>query len=135
MAIKMPAVGEVAAIVGVRSHTVRFWTEKFGKYLSHSVSDNGRKYYDQKSINILKAVKYLMHTKGLKIQAILDQDILAKITIDNNDLNEEELNGILFSGKTSAQPPAKPCNIEPKLQLVYQEFKTFCLNIINNQNK
>ena len=84
-------IGEVAEILELKSknkgvfstHTIRFWETQF-KQIKPKFLNSNRRYYDKKSIDILKKIKFLLKDQGMTINGV-------KNILDNND-NEETLN-------------------------------------------
>ena len=70
-------IGEVAKILGLKSkkkgifstHTIRFWETQFNQIKPKFLNSN-RRYYDQKTINILKKIKFLLKDQGLTINGV-----------------------------------------------------------------
>ena len=88
-------IGEVAEILELKSknkgvfstHTIRFWETQF-KQVKPKLLNSNRRYYDQKTIDILKKIKFLLKDQGMTINGvrkILDNS-------NNNDtLNLDEI--------------------------------------------
>ncbi len=49
------------------THTLRFWEKKFNQIKPKILAGN-RRYYDNKSIEIIKKIKFLLKDKGMTIQ-------------------------------------------------------------------
>ena len=70
-------IGEVAKILNLKSnkkgvlstHTIRFWETQF-KQIKPKVMNANRRYYDEKNINILKKVKFLLKDQGMTINGV-----------------------------------------------------------------
>ena len=70
-------IGEVAKILDLKSnkkgvlptHTIRFWETKF-KQIKPKILNSNRRYYDEKSINLLKKVKFLLKEQGMTINGV-----------------------------------------------------------------
>jgi DNA-binding transcriptional MerR regulator len=70
-------IGEVAKILNLinkktgnlNTHTIRFWEKEF-KQIKPKILTGKRRYYDQKSINILLRVKYLLKDQGMTINGV-----------------------------------------------------------------
>ena len=87
-------IGEVAKILDLKSkkngifstHTIRFWETQF-KQVKPKLLNSNRRYYDQKTINILKKIKFLLKDQGMTINGV-------KKILDNpknkNTLNLDE---------------------------------------------
>ena len=84
-------IGEVTKILKLKSkkkgslptHTIRFWEKQF-KQVKPKTFNTNRRYYDQKTVNILKKIKFLLKDQGMTINGV-------KNILDNNE-NEETLN-------------------------------------------
>ncbi|MDC3068445.1 MerR family transcriptional regulator [Candidatus Pelagibacter sp.] len=84
-------IGEVAKILNLKSkkegifstHTIRFWETQFKQIKPKQLNSN-RRYYDQKTIDILKKIKFLLKDQGMTINGV--KKIL------NNQGNNETLN-------------------------------------------
>ena len=70
-------IGEVAEILGLKSkkngvfstHTIRFWETQF-KQVKPKLLNSNRRYYDQKTIDILKKIKFLLKDQGMTINGV-----------------------------------------------------------------
>ena len=78
-------IGEVAKILNLKSnkkgdlptHIIRFWETQF-KQIKPKILNSNRRYYDEKTINLLKKVKYLLKDQGMTING-------AKKILNNED--------------------------------------------------
>jgi len=62
-------IGEVAEILSVPSHVIRFWE---GKFLHlKPVKYNGRRYYSPENISFLKQIKELLYNQEYSIKAAI----------------------------------------------------------------
>ena len=69
------SIGEVAKILNLvnkkngslNTHTIRFWEKKF-KNINPIILSGRRRYYNEKSIEILKKIKFLLKNQGLTIK-------------------------------------------------------------------
>ena len=50
----------------LNTHTIRFWEKEF-KQIKPKIFSGKRRYYDQKNIETLKKIKFLLKEKGLTI--------------------------------------------------------------------
>lgn len=64
----MVKIGKLAKLIGVETHTVRFWEKQFPHITPHLV--NGIRYYDDKSVEEFAKIKEMMYDKGMKIAGI-----------------------------------------------------------------
>ena len=70
-------IGEVAKILNFKSnkkgdlptHIIRFWETQF-KQIKPKILNSNRRYYDEKSINLLKKVKFLLKEQGMTINGV-----------------------------------------------------------------
>ena len=70
-------IGEVAKILNLKTnkkgdlptHIIRFWETKF-KQIKPKILNSNRRYYDEKSINLLKKVKFLLKEQGMTINGV-----------------------------------------------------------------
>ena len=74
---KYKSIGEVAQILNLidkkkgtlATHTIRFWEKQFKQVKPVKFLGN-RRYYDEKTINILKNIKYLLKVKGMTLNGV-----------------------------------------------------------------
>ena len=70
-------IGEVARILNLKSndkgvlptHVIRFWETQF-KQIRPKILNSNRRYYDDKTINLLKKVKFLLKDQGMTIKGV-----------------------------------------------------------------
>ena len=70
-------IGEVAKILNLKSnnkgvlatHVIRFWETQF-KQIKPKILSGNRRYYDQKNINLLKKIKFLLKDQGMTINGV-----------------------------------------------------------------
>ena len=70
-------IGEVAKILNLESnekgdlptHVIRFWESQF-KQIKPKIFNSNRRYYDEKTINLLKKVKFLLKDQGMTIKGV-----------------------------------------------------------------
>ncbi len=78
-------IGEVAKILNLvankkgslPTHVIRFWETQF-KQIKPKILNSNRRYYDEKTINLLKKVKFLLKDQGMTINGV-------KKILDNQD--------------------------------------------------
>ena len=91
-------IGEVAELLGLinekngklTTHTIRFWEKEF-KQIKPKIFSGRRRYYDIKSIEILKRIKFLLKDKGMTIKGVkklLNSDL---DEIDNKFINTKNI--------------------------------------------
>ncbi len=103
-------IGEVTKILNLKSkknsslptHTIRFWEKQF-KQVKPKIFNSNRRYYDEKTINVLKKIKFLLKDQGMTINGvknILDnsrnKELLNLDEISNNSIKAENLKNKLI---------------------------------------
>ena len=68
----------------VNTHTLRFWEKQF-RQIKPIILSGKRRYYDSKSIELLKKIKYLLKEKGMTINGV------KKILINKNSFTIDEI--------------------------------------------
>ena len=71
------SIGEVARILNLKSndkgvlptHVIRFWETQF-KQIKPKILNSNRRYYDEKTIILLKKVKFLLKDQGMTINGV-----------------------------------------------------------------
>ena len=98
------SIGEVAKILNLvnkkngslSTHTIRFWEKEF-KIIRPKIFAGKRRYYDVKSIEVLKKIKFLLKNQGLTIKGAkraledttsfnLDDSLNKSINVGNKSL-------------------------------------------------
>ena len=90
-------IGEVVKIIGLKSkrgqslptHTIRYWEKEF-KQIKPKILNGNRRYYDQKNIDLIKKVHFLLKDQGMTINGV-------KKILNNKDslkLDESQNNSI-----------------------------------------
>tara|TARA_B100001057_G_scaffold301237_1_gene301469 strand:- start:393 stop:773 length:381 start_codon:yes stop_codon:yes gene_type:complete len=109
-------IGEVAEILELEStgskkntHTIRYWESEFKQV--KPVIINKRRHYDNKNINLLKKIKFLLKDKGMTISGVkkqlnedfFDVDANQNKTINALDLKKKlnKINKLIKDLKTS----------------------------------
>ena len=54
-------------MIGVESHTVRFWSNELQALFSPKIGAGNRRYYTKEDISRFKKVKELVHEKGYRL--------------------------------------------------------------------
>ena len=103
-------IGEVTKILNLKSkknsslptHTIRFWEKQF-KQVKPKIFNSNRRYYDEKAINVLKKIKFLLKDQGMTINGVkkildssnntdtLNLDEIANNSIRTNNLRNKVL--------------------------------------------
>ena len=82
-------ISEVVQLLGLKSkkgkslptHTIRYWEKEF-KQIKPKILNGNRRYYDQKNIELLKKVHFLLKEQGMTINGvkkILDNEKTLKL--------------------------------------------------------
>ena len=64
----------------LNTHTLRFWEKEF-KQIKPKILSGNRRYYDQKNIDLLKKIKFLLKDQGMTISGV-------KKLLNSNQSNE-----------------------------------------------
>ena len=67
----------------LNTHTIRFWEKEF-KQIKPKIFAGKRRYYDKKSIEILKKIRFLLKEKGFTINGV------KKFLINESSFNLDE---------------------------------------------
>jgi len=70
-------ISEVAKILGLKSkkgqsiptHTIRYWEKEF-KQIKPKILTGNRRYYDEKNIELLKKIQFLLKEQGMTINGV-----------------------------------------------------------------
>ena len=100
-------IGEVAKILNLKTnkkgilptHVIRFWETQF-KQIKPKILNSNRRYYDEKTINLLKKVKFLLKDQGMTINGVKkilnNQDSLKLDEIADKYIRTENLRNKLL---------------------------------------
>ena len=111
-------IGEVTKILGLKSkknnkvlptHTIRFWEKEF-KQIKPKILSGNRRYYDQKNIEILKKVHFLLKEQGMTINGV------KKILNQNEPLKLDETLNHSIKAKSLKNKLIKISNIVKNLK-------------------
>ena len=94
-------IGEVVKILSsntkltkpINTHTIRFWEKEF-KQSKPKILNGKRRYYDNKNIELLKKVHFLLKEQGMTIKGakkILNNEPLKLDEISNQSIKAENL--------------------------------------------
>ncbi len=100
-------IGEVTKILRLKNkkgnknptHTIRYWEKEF-KQLNPKILSGNRRYYDQKNIDLLKKIKYLLKDQGMTINGVkkvlkykeaIKLDEIDKVSIKSENLKKKLL--------------------------------------------
>ena len=113
---KYKSIGEVAKILNLinkkngklSTHTIRFWEKEF-KQIKPFIFSGKRRYYDEKTILILKKIQFLLKNKGMTLKGV-------KIELQNNDSELDELDNKTINTKNIRIRLSKIANIIKSLK-------------------
>ena len=100
-------IGEVAKLLNLKpndkgilpTHIIRFWETQF-KQIKPKILNSKRRYYDEKTINLLKKVKFLLKDQGLTINGVKkilnNEDSLKLDEIADKSIRTENLRNKLL---------------------------------------
>ena len=107
MSIKLSSayktIGEVVEILNneeprqtkINAHTIRFWEKEF-KQVKPKIFAGKRRYYDKKSIDTLRKIKFLLKEKGFTINGVkkflLNERTFNLDETSNNSINTSKNN-------------------------------------------
>jgi len=95
-------ISEVVKILGLKSkndqsiptHTIRYWEKEF-KQIKPKILTGNRRYYDEKNIQILKKIHYLLKEQGMTINGVKkilnNKEPLKLDEMVNNSINANNL--------------------------------------------
>ena len=97
------SIGEVAKLLNLvnsktgklNTHTIRFWEKQFNQ-IKPKIFAGKRRYYDEKTVNILKKIKFLLKDKGFTINGVkkhlLTQNSFELDEIMNSSIKTKNIN-------------------------------------------
>ena len=96
------SIGEVAKLLNLVSqktgklntHTIRFWEKEF-RQIKPKIFSGKRRYYDNKTIEILKKIKFLLKEKGMTINGV------KKYLINKNSFDLDEFSNTSINSKNN----------------------------------
>ena len=103
------SIGEVAKDLNLvnpktgklNTHTIRFWEKEF-RQIKPKIFSGKRRYYDKKSIDTLKKIRFLLKEKGYTINGV------KKFLINERSFNlDESLNNSINTSKNNLKSKLK----------------------------
>ena len=96
------SIGEVTKLLNLVSqktgklntHTIRFWEKEF-RQIRPKIFSGKRRYYDNKTIEILKKIKFLLKEKGMTINGV------KKYLINENSFDLDEFSNTSINSKNN----------------------------------
>ena len=97
-------IGEVAEILNLvnkktgklSTHTIRFWEKEFSEIKPYIFAGN-RRYYDHKSIEVLKKIQFLLKNQGMTIKGVKKHLQLKHSNLD--EVHNQTINTITLKNK------------------------------------
>lgn len=74
-------IGDVSEFVGVPQSTLRYWEKEFGDFVKPVRNAGNTRFYRDEDIEMLNMIKYLLHDRGMKIDAVKSELRLNKKNI------------------------------------------------------
>ena len=110
------SIGEVAKLLNLinlktgkpNTHTIRFWEKEFSQ-IKPKIFAGRRRYYDEKSIDILKKIQFLLKDKGLTINGV------KKLLLKQNSFELDEF--------TNSSIKTKNINLKSKINKISKLIK------------
>ncbi|MFN3286830.1 MAG: MerR family transcriptional regulator [Sphingomonadaceae bacterium] len=62
-------IGQVAAELGVATHVLRFWQERFPE-VAPVTRAGGRRYYRDRDVSLLRALRHLLHEERMTLEGV-----------------------------------------------------------------
>ena len=96
------SIGEVTKLLNLVSqktgklntHTIRFWEKEF-RQIRPKIFSGKRRYYDNKTIEILKKIKFLLKERGMTINGV------KKYLINQNSFDLDEFSNTSINSKNN----------------------------------
>ena len=96
------SIGEVAKLLNLVSqktgklntHTIRFWEKEFNQ-IKPKIFSGKRRYYDNKTIEILKKIQFLLKEKGMTINGV------KKYLTNKNSFDLDEFSNTFINSKNN----------------------------------
>ena len=96
------SIGEVTKLLNLVSqktgklntHTIRFWEKEF-RQIKPKIFSGKRRYYDNKTIEILKKIKFLLKERGMTINGV------KKYLINKNSFDLDEFSNTSINSKNN----------------------------------
>ena len=103
------------------THTLRYWEKEF-KQIKPKILAGNRRYYDVKTIEIIKNIKFLLKDRGMTIEGVKKQ-------LDNDETDLDETVNISINTKNILKTKIN------KISKLIKEIKMNVLEEIQRQKK
>jgi DNA-binding transcriptional MerR regulator len=106
------SIGEVAEMLGENISLVRFWSDKFSRFVKPERNKKGNRRFSASDVNTLKTIYYLVKEKGMTLDGAASVLNSNKEGADKNAEIVERLTGI----------KAELINIQNSLETEHESF-------------
>ncbi len=87
-------IGEVCNLLELKAHVLRYWEKEFPQLNPRKVTGRNRR-YNQDDINLIKKIKYMLHTQRFTIEGVRQK--LKEMNKDNDQME------LIFHDERSAR--------------------------------
>lgn len=107
-------IGDVAALLNLKTYVLRFWETEFRQLRPHR-TPKGQRIYTEKDVELLRRIQYLLHEKGMTIEGARRRLSEKKAPASQAPLDSERLEtrfqnlplSIVEPAADEAEPPAE----------------------------
>ena len=100
-------IGEVAKILNLKSnnkgalptHVIRFWETQF-KQIKPKILNSNRRYYDEKNIELLKKIHFLLKDRGMTINGV-KKFLKNKETLELDEISNRSISKLNIRNKVT----------------------------------
>ncbi len=100
-------ISEVVEIIGLKSkkgklkptHTLRYWEKEFNQ-IKPRILKGSRRYYDQKNIELLKKIHFLLKDRGMTINGV-KKFLNNKETLELDEISDRSISALNIRNKVS----------------------------------
>ncbi len=100
-------ISEVVEIIGLKSkkgklkptHTLRYWEKEFNQ-IKPRILKGSRRYYDEKNIELLKKIHFLLKDRGMTINGV-KKFLKNKETLELDEISNRSINKLNIRNKVT----------------------------------
>ena len=100
-------ISEVVEIIGLKSkkgklkptHTLRYWEKEFNQ-IKPRILKGSRRYYDEKNIELLKKIHFLLKDRGMTINGV-KKFLKNKETLELDEISNRSISAVNFRSKVA----------------------------------
>ena len=100
-------ISEVVEIIGLKSkkgklkptHTLRYWEKEFNQ-IKPRIFKGNRRYYDEKNIELLKKIHFLLKDRGMTINGV-KKFLKNKETLELDEISNRSINKLNIRNKVT----------------------------------